>query len=152
MHGDIGDRLEELLTADSSIVNDERLGSHLSSCPDCVRELQEMRVQARAVRALRVPEEVEPNPGFYARVLQRIEEERKDCIWAAFLSSSFSKRIAYASLTLAVVFGSYVVAHEERDGHIGSGPMVAQVSAVDGSVFGSRTEQRQAVLTNFVSQ
>jgi hypothetical protein len=152
MHGPIGDRLEELLRADSLVIHDKRLGSHLSSCPDCVRELQQMRDQANAIRALRAPEEVEPNPGFYARVLQRIEEEKKECIWAAFLSSAFSKRLAYASLTLAVVFGSYVVAHEEKDGHMGSGRMVAQVSPADSSVFGSRAEQREAVLTNFVSQ
>jgi hypothetical protein len=68
-----------------------------------------MQVQAELFRTLRVREEVDPAPGFYARVIQRIEERAKESMWAAFLLSPFAKRLTYASLALAVMLGTYVV-------------------------------------------
>ena len=74
MHGSIRDRLEDLLGADSSAEHNDA-AHHTSGCPDCNAKLQKMRAQAEMMRLLRAPEEVEPSAGFYARVLQRIEEQ-----------------------------------------------------------------------------
>ncbi|MBV8552465.1 MAG: hypothetical protein JOY54_14275 [Acidobacteriaceae bacterium] len=106
-----------------------------------------MRAQTAMLRSLRSPEEVEPAAGFYARVMQRIEERAKDSIWAVFVYSPFGKRLAYASLTIAVVLGSYVVAQETRDGHLLGENMVAQDVHVP--VVGDQAQQRDAVLQNF---
>ena len=130
--------------------NSEALHSHLSSCRECSTEVNAMRAHSALLQGLRAPEEAEPAAGFYARVLQRIEERAKQSIWAVFIYSPFAKRLTYASFALAVLLGSYVVAEESRDGHL-TAPvtMVAGGAHFDPPVVGSVAEQRDAVLENF---
>jgi hypothetical protein len=105
------------------------------------------------LQELRAPEEAAPAAGFYARVMQRIEERAKQSIWAVFIYSPFAKRLTYASFALAVLLGSYVIAEESRDGHLTAPPtMVARGSHYDPPVVGSVAQQRDAVLENFASE
>ncbi len=97
---------------------------------------------------LRAPEEVEPAPGFYARVLQRIEA-REDSFWAFFVDSPFSKRMALASLTIAVALGSYVISAERHEGSAAQNMVAFSGTHYDAPVMGSQAEQRDAVLENF---
>jgi predicted anti-sigma-YlaC factor YlaD len=147
MHGSIRNRLEDLLGADR-LAEHSGAAHHLSACPDCSAEVQKMRAQSEMLRMLRAPEEVEPSGGFYARVLQRIEEQARESIWAAFIYSRFADRLLYASLTVALVLGSYVIAHERQDGHLRNG-VVADNVQTDAPVFGDQSQQRNAVLANF---
>ena len=151
MHGSIRDRLEDLLGADRSVLRRDEIGEHVSSCSECSSELETMRQQAQMLRSLKAPGEFEPSAGFYARVMQRIEERTKDSIWSAFIYSAFGTRLAYASFALVVVLGSYVVAHESRDGHLHGESMIAQSFHYDAPVTGDQTQQRDAVLENFAS-
>jgi len=101
------------------------------------------------LKTLRPPREMEPAPGFYARVLQRIEERECDSFWAFFIDSPFSKRLALASLTIALALGTYVVS-AERNQHPAAQNMVAfSDTHYDAPVMGSQAEQRDAVLENF---
>jgi predicted anti-sigma-YlaC factor YlaD len=152
MHRSIQDRLEALLANRGNAVRPEEANAHLSSCAECASELTTMQRQADMLASLRAPEEVEPTPGFYARVLQRIEERAKISIWATFAYSAFAKRLTYASLTLAVMLGTYVVTEEARDGHLlGRQTVIASTSHYDPPVTGSESEQRDAVLENFAA-
>lgn len=152
MHGSIRNRLEDLLHAESPAVGQKGMGNeHLSECEECASELRLMKTQAAMLRSLRAPEGTAPAPGFYGRVMQRIEERAKDSIWAVFIYSPFGKRLAYASLTLALALGSYVITREVRDGHLLSERMVAQDVHYDAPVIGSRAQQRDAVLENFAT-
>jgi hypothetical protein len=54
----------------------------------------------------------EPRPGFYARVLDRIESQRPSSIWALFSESLFGRRLAAASLALALVTAASVLTQE----------------------------------------
>lgn len=146
MHGSIRNRLEFLLTGKGDCPGAEQ---HLQACQICSSELETMKFQARLIRTLRPKEEVEPAPGFYARVMQRIEERAKDSIWAVFIYSPFGKRLAFASLTIAVVLGSYVLTEEGLDGHLLGERIVAQQQHDDPLVVGNQTQQRDAVLQNF---
>jgi hypothetical protein len=101
------------------------------------------------LETLRPAESVEPEPGFYARVMQRIEETAKDSIWAVFIYSPFGKRLAYASLTIAVMLGTYVVTQESQEGTLASRNAVVQNAHYDPPVFGTQAQQRDAVLANF---
>lgn len=89
--------------------------------------------------------------GFYARVLQRIEERGDRSIWSVFIDSPFGRRLAYASLTIAIVLGSYVVTQESRDGHLRGANMMAQEMHYDAPVVGDQSQQRDAVLENFAT-
>ncbi len=95
-------------------------------------------------------EEVEPAPGFYARVLQRIEERESESLWSFFVDSPFSKRLALASLTITLALGSYVVSAERHEASTMSQNIVAfSGTHYDAPVMGSQAEQRDAVLENF---
>jgi hypothetical protein len=109
-----------------------------------------MKAQSSLLGLLRPSGEVEPTAGFYARVIQRIEESTPVSVWSFFINSAFSKRLAYASLAIALLLGTYVVTEESQDGHIGS-RFVAHQTADVTPVIGDQQEQRDAVLVNFAS-
>ena len=73
MHRSIRDRLEHLLAPRGNAIRDTETSAHLASCVECSSEFSSMQAQAELFVSLRAPEEVEPAPGFYARVVQRIE-------------------------------------------------------------------------------
>lgn len=149
MHGSIRDGLEDLLSDTQST---RELHSHLSSCAECSTELKAMREHNALFRELRAPGEVEAAAGFYARVIQRIEERAKESIWAVVIYSPFAKRLTYASFALAVLLGSYVIAQESRDGHLTAETITAQGVRFNPPVIGSLAQQRDAVLENFASE
>lgn len=146
MHGPTRNRLEELLMEGSQHARVEpEIKKHVSQCGECNREVNQMRAQAEWLRSLKAPEEAEPVPGFYARVLQRIEDHAKRSIWYGLVYSPFGKRLAYASLSLALILGLYVIAAEEsdRDAVYARSPEVSGAPSPD--------EQRDAVLVNLAS-
>jgi len=147
MHGSIRNDLENLLEGKA---RRNQVSQHLASCHECADELALLEDQKALFRSLRVAEEVEPLGGFYARVMQRIEERAKDSIWAVFVYSPFGRRLAMASFSLAVLLSSYVVAQEKLDGHLMQppSPLVQQVH-YDVPVVGDQAQQRDAVLQNF---
>lgn len=116
MHREIYERLEEVLSGTPP----DWAASHLKQCKECRDEVFSMQAQAALVRQLKPPAEIEPRAGFYARVLERIEAEGPVSIWNLFVESAFGKRIAVASLALAVLLGVYLVSIERS-----AEPMVA---------------------------
>jgi predicted anti-sigma-YlaC factor YlaD len=108
MHRVIQDRLEEVL-ADSNLTSPA--AAHLTECGECRDEVSAMRQHASMLRALRAPQADDPRPGFYARVMERIEAQRPVSIWQLF-DSAFGRRIAIASMALAVFFSVYLVSSE----------------------------------------
>ncbi|MBV8069546.1 MAG: hypothetical protein JO270_06540 [Acidobacteriaceae bacterium] len=146
MHGSVRNGLEFLLTGKGDC---PKAKQHLVLCESCSVELGTMRAQAALLQTLRAPRELEPSAGFYARVMQRIEERARDSMWAVFIYSPFGKRLAYASLMIAVVLGSYVLTEEGLDGHLLGENIVAQQLHDDPLVVGDQAQQRDAVLQNF---
>ena len=59
--------------------------------------------------------EAEPDPGFYARVMNRIETQAKPSVWSLFAESMFAKRVAYASATFLLLMGVVFVSATEPD-------------------------------------
>src|SRR5947209_5374247 len=151
MHGSTRDQLENLLAAGELATGKTEVGAHLAQCPECSSELKVMRDQSRLLQSWRAAEDLEPQAGFYARVLQRIEEKAKASIWAGFLYSPFRKRFAYASLSLALLLGMYVFVEEKADLDPHEQAVIVQQSNSAESVFGDKTQQRDAVLVNLAS-
>ena len=148
MHGPIRDRLEELLSPDT---RQEEIARQLASHPGSAAEFEAMREQARFLRSLRAPSEAEPDPGFYARVVQRIEESGVRSIWSVF-TGPFGTWLAYASLALALLIGTWLVGMERADGHLGSSqPVVARQSPSEMPVTGDQAHQRDVVLVNLAT-
>ena len=107
MHPVMRDRLEKALAG----TPDEAAQRHLAECPECSAEFEFMKEHAEALRLLQAPVELEPRAGFYARVMERIEAEGAS-IWDLFFESAFGRRIAIASLALALLFGVYLISAE----------------------------------------
>lgn len=150
MHGPIREKLEELL--DAGALHEETT-RHLAACQGCAVELKSMKEQAELLHCLRPAEEVEPAAGFYARVVQRIEDTAVRSVWSVFTEGAFGTWLAYASLALALIVGGWLVTTERHDGHIGSEPVIAHESpsGADMQVKGNQAHQRDVVLVNLAS-
>jgi len=103
------------------------------------------------LRSLRSPEGVEPRPGFYARVLERIEAQSARSIWSLVFDSSFGRRIAAASVALALALGFYLVTSERLQ------PPVSTVETVRGedqpglALTSAGAMDRDSILVNLVT-
>jgi len=157
MHQPIRENLEEYLKGSARQVPQE-FQAHLEVCGDCAGELHLLEQQAEMLRSLHSTEGVEPSPGFYARVMERIEEQGRSSIWSVFLQPSFGRRLAIASATLVVLLGTYLVTTESGDPSIVLSPSVIATDAGDASVApgeGQNTlqqqRQRDAVLVDLAS-
>lgn len=152
MHQPTKDHLEQFLRnpGDSSIAPEFK--SHLDGCDSCQADLQAFNEQNELLRSLRVTEEVEPAPGFYARVMSQIEEQVPDSFWSVFLDPAFGKRLAYACATLVLLLGTYLVTTENHDFQGSEAGLVSAeqspAEAADGTV---QPQQRNAVLVNLVT-
>jgi len=114
MHRLIQDHLEEVLSG-AVFPADHQVPVHLKECGECREETELMRAQNELLHAWKNIDDAEPRPGFYARVLERIELQRPVSIWALFTDSLFGRRLATASLAAAMVMGLYAVSSELRD-------------------------------------
>jgi anti-sigma factor RsiW len=150
MHGLVRDRLEKILQAKDRVIGLAEVDEHLSKCAECARELEEYRAQSSLLSVLRV--EAEPSAGFYARVRQQIEYRAQNSIWSVFVYSPFGKVVAYASLAIALLLGTYVVSSESQDGHLtGNVARIEQNAQSDAPVRGGETDRRDTVLVNFAN-
>jgi predicted anti-sigma-YlaC factor YlaD len=157
MHQPIRDNLEDYLKGSIQQVP-QAFHAHLVACEECASELRLLETQANMLRSLRSVEGVVPIPGFYARVMERVEDQGKASIWSIFLQPSFGRRLAIASATLVVLLGTYLVTTEPGDQSLASIPSVAtdivsmpapEANAVDASLQQQR--QRNAVLVDLAS-
>lgn len=128
MHRLVQDNIEDVLAG----VEAASVAQHLRVCEACRSEVAAMREHAAALRALRAPEEAEPRPGFYARVMERIEAQGPISIWNLFIESAFGRRIAMASLALALLLGVYLISSERAADQ----PIVAGEQTQPAVVFG----------------
>ncbi len=103
MHGLIKQRLEEYLREAPGSQLPPEIEQHLRVCEECREELSWMQEQCRMLRGLRPSRAVEPAPGFYARVMERIEAQEQGSFWNVFLDPVFGRRLVATSLTLALL-------------------------------------------------
>lgn len=106
MHEPVLERLEEYLSGGDPVAEVEE---HLKNCRGCREELQQMKAHAALFQALRPETERELDPGFYGRVMNRIESQVKPSIWSLFGESLFAKQLAYASMACLVLLGAALV-------------------------------------------
>ncbi len=128
MHREAGDYIEEFLAGTPPAAARE----HLDACAECREMVSSMQEHAALVRQLKPPAEfdAEPRPGFYARVMGRIEAEGPISIWNLFMDSVFGRRIAVASFALALLLGVYLVSTEQgADEPLIAGDPSAQILA-----------------------
>ncbi len=146
MHQPIRKNLEEYLKGSITQIPAE-FHRHLGECRDCASELRRLETQSQLLRSLRSGEDVAPRAGFYARVMERIEAQRRVSIWSVFLDRKFGLRLAVASGVLAALLGGYLVTSEPGGPETGVAATIA-TSAVSDT---GEQQQRDAVLVDLAS-
>jgi hypothetical protein len=124
MHPEIREHLEDILAgspkSDAPVqmahhpTPNQRVRQHLDQCAECRDEVAQMQIQAAMLAGFHGPE-LEPRPGFYARVIERIGAQGPVSIWNLFIESTFGRRIAVAALSLAVLLGAVLYTVERGD-------------------------------------
>ena len=152
MHKSIKDHLEEYLEGGGRGDLAE-FHAHLKGCEGCREEVGAMERQARMLRLLASPTEVETPAGFYARVMERIEARRSASVGYTFLEPVFCRRLILASLTALAVLGSFLVYTAQAPPFGASNPvtiMAAQPSDYD-RIGADPEHDREAVLFTLAS-
>lgn len=130
MHGLIRDGLEARLQRAPGEQFPPEFAAHLESCAECRGEIAGMREHSALLRALRAPEALAPPPGFYARLMERIEAQRRVSIWSVFLEPAFGRRIALASVSVVLLLGTLLALTETQVAYAPAGTPPEAVIAV----------------------
>ena len=157
MHQTIRDRLEDYLEGACSSEAKRALDEHLEKCAACRDEVALMKAQSAMLQDLRLAEKTDPAPGFYARVMNRIEVRRTVSFWNLLLDPVFGRRLVYATLTAVLVMGTYLATTEPVPTTLASAAAEAtpeiELARPDASaVIGSdETQDRDAVLVQLAT-
>jgi hypothetical protein len=112
MHDEILNELEQYLSGEPV---SRSFTQHLKVCPPCARETNEMEQVSESLHSFRLEETeaIQAPLGFYAKVARTIETEQKSPLWGLFAPDlQFFRKVAFASLMLLAVLGSYLVSRE----------------------------------------
>lgn len=148
MHKPIRDHLEAYLRNSSDATIPREFSAHLAACSSCQEQLRAVTGHSQQLRAFHDitqvdTSQVEPQAGFYARVLNRIEEQKPDSFWSVFLGPVLGSRLAYSCAALVLLLGTYLVTSEPRD-------QIQPTADVISSQLPA-AHDRDAVLVNLVS-
>jgi predicted anti-sigma-YlaC factor YlaD len=153
MHQEIRDNLEDYLKGSTHKVPQE-FDRHLETCQECASELRLYQGQAEMLRLLQPGGDLDPRAGFYARVMEKIEQQDRGSIWSALLQPNFGRRLAMASAVLVMLLGTYFVASETSEPMVASSDVVftGAPSASTAAEAGLQQQrQRDAVLVNLAA-
>jgi hypothetical protein len=114
MHGLIRDHLEDYLRGGSERKLPWEFEQHLRNCDECRGELALMLEQSQLLHVLAPSHDLSVAPGFYARVLDRIEARQNQSFWNVFLDPAFGRRIVATCVTVIVLLGGYLAFTESR--------------------------------------
>jgi predicted anti-sigma-YlaC factor YlaD len=157
MHEPIKNGLEAYLRRSEHSGLSVEFAGHLEQCEQCRVELNRMATQSKMFKLLQAPADAEPRPGFYARVVERIEAQRQS-FWSIFLEPAFGRRIAVASAAFVVLMGVYLFSTESSAARMASTRLAEPpvVEMMDGyqpspALDSSVEQQRNAVLVNLAT-
>ena len=90
--------------------------AYLAAHPAAAQQVALHEETASMLRELRPPEDNWSGaPGFYDRLAERIEEQRRIPFWSVFLQPPFGRRLAFASLMWLALLGSYFAFTDPAD-------------------------------------
>jgi hypothetical protein len=125
MHRSVEDHIEEFLEGRLAGPEREAFEAHVAICRQCYDLATQMSAHASLLQSLRSDEEVEPSVGFYGRVMRRIEAEGRPSFWNLLLDPIFGRRLVYASASLVILMGVFLLATEPVTHNLASTPVQA---------------------------
>ena len=149
MHGLIRERLEDYLKGAPGSVPE--VEDHLRVCESCREEAASMQEQARLLHVLAPSRAMDPPVGFYARVLDRIETERRPSFWDAFLEPSFGRRLLATSVMVICLLGGYVALTEAANEGPATTPEAVMVAEHPAGLGSNPDRDRETVLVSLAT-
>ena len=116
MHAVVMDSLEEYLSGAIEPAAQRAIEAHLLACETCREEVRGMQEVSALFGSLRTGEAVEPAPSFTASVMQNVAQLKPPPTFASLfaLDLAFGRRLAFASLVLLAVLGSFLASREAQ--------------------------------------
>jgi hypothetical protein len=151
MHQPVLNHLESYLQG----VRNKELESHIAACPDCREQVALLEEQSVMLRTLSAQEVPQMRPGFYGRVIARIESQAKPGFWSLLLDPTFGRRLVYGSLSLVILMSVYLVATEPATNTVASSSpemILSQPKLDNRQPIGSNPQRdRDTVLVNLAT-
>jgi predicted anti-sigma-YlaC factor YlaD len=151
MHESVRDSLEDYLRPGSSVPGVEE---HLRACESCRQEVEAIRKQNRLLQDLKAPAEIEPSPGFYARVINRIETQTRPSVWSLFGDSLFARRLVYASATFLLLLGGLLITSTQEAGATSDAELILAGEQLPAPVLVEQADpqrNREVILVNLAT-
>jgi anti-sigma factor RsiW len=116
MHAVVMDSLEEYLSGTTEPAAQQAIEAHLLACGTCREEVRGMQEVSALFGSLRTGEVVEPASSFTASVMQNVAQLKPAPTFASLfaLDLAFGRRLAFASLVLLAVLGSFLASREAQ--------------------------------------
>ncbi|MBZ2176732.1 MAG: anti-sigma factor family protein [Acidobacteriota bacterium] len=140
MHRSVEDHIEDFLEGRLDGPVREAFASHVGVCRQCHDLVSQMMAHAGALRLLRAPAELEPAPGFYGRVMRRIEAEERPSVWGLLLDPVFGRNLVYASAALVILMGVFLLSTEPVQHELASTPVQVLANSPAESVDGENPQ------------
>ena len=146
MHQVVKESLEEYLSGLLEPAARRRIEDHLRDCASCRAGMDGMAEASRLFGALR-SEPCEPVPGFYARVMERIETAGTAPSFASLFAFDLvlARRLAFSRILMLAAMGSFLVSREIA--YRGSFTPDAVLSQDNAAASGSALAQDKMLLT-----
>jgi anti-sigma factor RsiW len=110
------ENLEDYLSGTLNERDQAAVNAYLAAHPEAAEEWSLYLESASLLEVLRVdPAEAELDPGFYARVMQRVDGERTIPFWNVFLQPAFVRQLVFAGLMWFAMLGVYVTVFGAKD-------------------------------------
>lgn len=153
MHQPIQDGLEAHLSGRLPAAERQQFLDHLAQCAGCRLEVDALREHAEMMRLLRAPQQLEPAPGFYARVMERVEAQTVPSLWSIFLEPAFGGRLTAAALGLFLVLAGAAWQAPARSVALGEHNPVTVLAAFEMQPASGEDRQRdrEVVFANLAS-
>jgi anti-sigma factor RsiW len=109
MHAVIQNGLEDFLGG----LKRREFEAHLEECAECRAEVREFQELSTLFEVMREPETVVAAPGFYFRLTENLEAQKKPSFWSLFsLDNAFGRRVAFGSLLTLTLVGGILISQE----------------------------------------
>jgi anti-sigma factor RsiW len=127
MHAVVMESLEDFLSGTLEPAERKAIESHLSACSMCREEVSGFQDISPLFGCLRADDPAAPAPGFYARVMQGMEAQKRQSFFN-FLDLSAARRMAFASLLTMAAIAGFLVSrdHSSAPGYTPDSVMAQQ--------------------------
>ncbi len=110
-----------------------------------------MQEQARLLHVLAPSQAMDPAPGFYARVLERIESQRRPSFWDAFQEPAFGRPLLATSLALVCVLAGCLAFAETAGEASVTGPEAVMATEHPAGLGLNADQDRETVLVSLAT-